>query len=244
MSAGLVAEGLSVRLRGSEILREVSLSVAPSEVVAILGPSGAGKTTFFRALLGEVPTSAGTIRLGDRALDREPLWERARWGLGYVPQTPSVLWDLTVRDNLSVFEKLAGRGRPRGPSAWAEEISLSHRLAIPARDLSGGERRRLEIGRALIAEPKVLVCDEPFAGLDPISITKLRELLRRRADRGMGILLSDHHVAEALRICDRAALLLDGRIEAMGTPAELEAHPSLRQRYLGAVRGLDSPPPR
>lgn len=232
MSAILVAEGVGVRLRESEILREVSLSIASGEIVALLGPSGAGKTTFFRALLGEVPVSRGVIRLGDRALRREPLWERARLGLGYVPQTPSVLWDLTVRDNLSTFERLVGSAR--GAIAWAEEVSLATLLDRRARDLSGGERRRLEIARALIARPRVLICDEPFAGLDPISIARLGELLREQARAGVGILLSDHHVAEALRFSDRVALLLSGHIEVIGPVGEVEAHPSLRERYLGA----------
>ena len=162
----LEAEGLVVALSGAEVVRGISLSLSSHEVVGVLGPSGAGKTTLFRALVGEVPLRSGRIRLDGHDVSSEPLWRRARRGLGYLPQTPSVLWDLSVEDNLATFEELCP-GPPRGPLGWAEQVELEGRLSLRAGDLSGGERRRLELARALIARPKVLVCDEPFAGIDP-----------------------------------------------------------------------------
>lgn len=235
MSAALVIEGVSVRLGASDIVGDVDLRIRPGEIVAVIGPSGAGKTTLFRALVGEIPCRKGRILLGDGDVTWLPLWQRARRGLGYVPQTPSVLLDLSVEDNLRTFEALVAPPEPRGPEAWAERIGLAHRLALRARDLSGGERRRLEVGRALIARPRVLVCDEPFAGIDPAGVRGIAELLRAEADRGVAVLLADHHLAEALQISDRAALLFDGRIVALASPDEVRGHPSLRQRYLGLV---------
>lgn len=232
---GLVAEKVTLRIGANEILRDIDLELAPSEVLALVGPSGAGKTTLFRALVGEIQIARGRIRLGAHDITREPLWKRARRGLGYVPQTPSVLWDLSVEDNLGTFERLVPTGKPLGAKVWAERIGLLPRLEVRARDLSGGERRRLEIGRALIARPRFLVCDEPFAGLDPASAFAIGELLREEREAGMSIVLADHHVAEALRISDRAALLLGGRIVAQASPGEIQQHPSLRQHYLGAV---------
>lgn len=235
MSAALAIEGVSVRLGASDIVREVDLCIAPGEVVAVIGPSGAGKTTLFRALVGEIPCQKGRILLGGEDVTRQPLWQRARRGLGYVPQTPSVLLDLSVEDNLRTFEALVDPPDPLGPRAWAERVALSHRLALRARDLSGGERRRLELGRALVARPRALVCDEPFAGIDPAGVRGIAELLRAESRRGVAILLADHHMAEALQISDRAALLLDGHIVAIASPDEIRGHPSLRQRYLGLV---------
>lgn len=235
MTAALSVEGVTVRLGASEIVHDVELRIAPSEILALVGPSGAGKTTLFRALVGEIPVHRGRIRLGDEDVTPKPLWERARRGLGYVPQTPSVLGDLSVEDNLRTFEALVAPPDPIGPKAWAERIALSQRLSLRARDLSGGERRRLEMGRALVARPRALVCDEPFAGIDPAGIRGISELLRAEARRGVAVVLADHHMAEALQICDRAALLLDGRIVALAGPDEIRRHPSLQQRYLGVL---------
>jgi lipopolysaccharide export system ATP-binding protein len=180
-----------------------------------------------------VHLSSGRIELDGVDVSAEPLWRRARRGIGYVPQTPSVLWDLTVEQNLATFESLGRPPKPLGPEAWAARVELGERLAVRAGELSGGERRRLELARALIGSPKILVCDEPFAGIDPAGAERLGKLLRQRAAEGTAVILADHHVAEALEVCDRALLLVDGKIEASGKPDEFREHPVVVGRYLG-----------
>ena len=230
----LEARDVVVVVARTEVVRGVSLVVSEREVLGVLGPSGAGKTTLFRALVGEVAPAAGRIELDGQDISTEPLWRRAQRGVGYVPQTPSVLWDLTVEQNLTTFEKLSRAADPRGARAWAREVELDERLSVRAGALSGGERRRLELARALIGRPKILVCDEPFAGIDPAGAERLGRLLRQRADAGTGVVLADHHVAEALHVCDRALLLIDGKIEAAGAPDAFREHPLVVGRYLGS----------
>jgi lipopolysaccharide export system ATP-binding protein len=228
----LDAEGLRAVLGGNEVLRGVELSVPAGRVVGVLGPSGAGKTTLFRVIAGELPAQAGKVKILGRDVTRLPLWARARAGLGYVPQTPSVLFDLTVEDNLKSFERAAGVARI--PVAErASEVELEGRLGVRAGELSGGERRRLEILRALIAAPRVLILDEPLTGVDPAAATRLVGIVRRRAEQGMAIVLADHRIGEALRMCDEALLLVDGRIELVAAPAEFSRHPAVLRRYLG-----------
>jgi lipopolysaccharide export system ATP-binding protein len=228
----LTAERVSVRLGGTSILREVSLSIGAGEVVGIFGPSGAGKSTLFRALAGEQRLDGGRVLLGSDDVTRLPLWRRARRGLGYVPQTPSVLLDLTVRDNLAVFARLASPGMaPHAATDAAASLGLSARLDVKAGALSGGERRRLELARALSAGPRVLLCDEPFAAIDPHGTEGAGAALRALADRGGCVLVADHHVAAALRICDRAALLLDGEIAVIAEPAAFCRDPQVIRHY-------------
>jgi lipopolysaccharide export system ATP-binding protein len=249
VTAALEARGLAVRLAGADIVRGVDVRVEAGEVVGLLGPSGAGKSTVFRAIAGEVLPGAGTVSVGGVDVSREPLWRRARRGLGYLPQGPSVLVDLSVRENFVAFARLARHAAARDGSTpadatgWAERVDLAHRLDVRAGDLSGGERRRLELGRALVARPRVLVCDEPFAGIDPAGAERLGDLLRDEAARGTAILLADHHVDEALRVVDRALLLLDGAVRVEGTPAEFREHPLVRGRYLGTWRSTHPPAP-
>lgn len=261
--ARLVADGIHVVQGGTEILRGVTVSARAGEVVGVLGPSGAGKSTFFRALVGELSASAGTVRLEGEDVTRAPLWRRARAGVGYVPQTPSVLWDLSVRDNLRVFQGVVRGARAASPLAWllpdregaareaeaavslARKVDLEARLDVRAGLLSGGERRRLELARALTLGPKVLVCDEPFAGVDPQQASRLGDLLAQlAAEEHVTVLLADHHVAEALRVCTRALLLLDGKVALEADPEAFREHPTVVGRYLGNWgRSIPPPPP-
>jgi lipopolysaccharide export system ATP-binding protein len=230
----IAARGLRVTLGDKEILRGVDVDARAGEVVGVLGPSGAGKSTLFRALAGEAPPDEGTVTLGAEDVTRWPLWRRARAGIGYVPQGPSVLWDLTVRGNLDAFRAIAGLERQDAAVA-AERVGLSARLDVRAGDLSGGERRRLELARALTRSPRVLVCDEPFAGVDPAGAAHLGDLLRAQADAGAAVFLADHHVAEALRVCTRALLLLDGRVATSAPAGVFADDPLVRGRYLGTL---------
>jgi lipopolysaccharide export system ATP-binding protein len=230
----LVARGLRVTAGGKAILRGVDVDANAGDVLGVLGPSGAGKSTLFRALVGEAPPDEGSIVLDGADVTHLPLWARARRGVGYVPQGPSVLWDLTVAANLHAFRRIVGLA-PEAPEVAAGRVGLEGRLGVRAGDLSGGERRRLELARALTRAPRVLVCDEPFAGVDPAGAERLGVLLRDLAVNGATVLLADHHVAEALRVCTRAVLLLDGVIAASAPASEFSDHPLVRGRYLGTL---------
>ena len=235
-SADLVrVEGLERSFRGRPVLRGVDLRVSAGQVVGLLGPNGAGKTTTFRIVAGLDRPDAGRVLLDGRDLSGLALHERARLGLGYLPQEPSVFRDLSVVDNLALVLEVSGRRRPASRAlAILEDFGLDHLAGQRAATLSGGERRRLEIARALCTEPRVLVCDEPLTGVDPKAAAGLGALLRSLAARGVGVLLTDHNVREALRACDRAALLVDGRVVVEGTAAELEASEVAREAYLGS----------
>jgi lipopolysaccharide export system ATP-binding protein len=242
----LEARGLRVSRGGRAILRGVDIEAQAGHVLGVLGPSGAGKSTLFRALVGEEPPDAGTVRLAGEDITTWPLWKRARAGVGFVPQGPSVLWDLTVRQNLDTFRKVVGidDGSPNAARVAAERVGLEHRLDVRAGQLSAGERRRLELARAVTRTPRVLVCDEPFAGVDPAGAQRLGDLLQTLARSGTTVVLADHHVAEALRVCSYALLLLDGAVAAAAPSTEFADHPLVRGRYLGTwVRGGPSSTP-
>ena len=230
----LSARGVRVVRGGKAIVRGVDLDARRGEVLGVLGPSGAGKSTLFRVLVGDSAAAAGTVHLGTQDVSGWPLWRRARAGVGYVPQGPSVLWDLTVRDNLVSYRRIA-RMDPVDPAQSAARVGLEHRLEVRAGELSGGERRRLELARALTRAPSVLVCDEPFAGVDPAGAERLGQLLLELAQGGATVLLADHHVAEALRVCSRALLLLDGAVAADAPASEFREHPLVQGRYLGTL---------
>ncbi len=201
----LSAEAIETRRHGAPILRGVSLEIESAKVVALLGPSGAGKTSFFRVLVGEEAPDSGRVVFDGVDVTGEPLFRRARRGLGYLPQGPSVLFDLNVRQNLVTYARIVGRNEDE-VLALAEKFELHHRLHVLAGDLSGGERRRLELARALSARPRVLVCDEPFSGVDPAGAERLATMLRALAnDDGVAVLLADHHVVESLAIADEAS---------------------------------------
>jgi lipopolysaccharide export system ATP-binding protein len=232
----LQATGLCKSFRGRRVVDGVSFSVAPGEVVGLLGPNGAGKTTSFHCVVGLLAPDAGEVRLGDRDLSGLPLHERARLGIGYLPQEASIFRKLSVRQNFLLV--LEGFGlSPREQHERADELLTEFDLLRVAHargeTLSGGERRRAEIARSLLADPKFILFDEPFAGIDPIAVHDLQRLIHRLRSKGLGILITDHAVRETLGICDRAVLLAEGKLLESGTPAEIAASSRARAVYLG-----------
>ncbi len=232
----LHAKGLSKSFRGRRVVDDVSFSVEPGEVVGLLGPNGAGKTTSFHCVVGLLVPDSGAVRLGDRDLSGLPLHERARMGIGYLPQEPSIFRKLTVRQNFLLV--LEGFGLPRAEQeARVDELLTEFDLLRVAEargeTLSGGERRRAEVARSLLAEPAFMLFDEPFAGVDPIAVHDLQRLIHKLREKGLGILITDHAVRETLGICDRAVLLVDGKLLESGTPAEIAASERARAVYLG-----------
>jgi lipopolysaccharide export system ATP-binding protein len=238
----LHARGLSKSFRGRKVVDRVSFDVNPGEVVGLLGPNGAGKTTSFHCVVGLLHPDEGEVHLGGQDLSGLPLHRRARMGLGYLPQEPSIFRKLTVRQNLLLV--LEGQGvhgdeaRERTDDVL-QEFDLLRVAGSLGEQLSGGERRRTEIARALLAEPRFLLFDEPFAGIDPIAVHELQRLIGKLRDRGLGVLISDHAVRETLGICDRAVLLAQGRLLESGTPAEIARSERARAVYLGERFRLD-----
>jgi lipopolysaccharide export system ATP-binding protein len=243
MTAGLVAKGVHARLgrwprRPRPILRGVSLTVGPGECVGLLGPNGAGKTTLFRVLTGLLAPTAGSVHLDGVDLAGWPLWRRARAGLGYLPQGPSVFRRLSARANVEVALERTTRGaedRRAQASALLTAHGLAHLALAPGGRLSGGERRRVELVRALAAGPRVLLVDEPFVGLDPLAVAGVVQTLRALVGGGLGVLLTDHHARQALEACDRIYILAEGAMLFSGTPAAARADERVRALYLGAL---------
>jgi len=233
----LQAEHLLKRYQKRDVVRDVSLHVAPGEVVGLLGPNGAGKTTCFYMIVGLIPCDAGKITLGARDLTREPMHRRARFGIGYLPQEASVFRKLSVRDNiLAILETRLGLDRPareRKVEALLEELHITHIRDNPGMSLSGGERRRVEIARALATEPRFILLDEPFAGVDPISVLDIQGIIRHLQEMGIGVLITDHNVRETLGICGRGYIMNEGRVIAEGEPDRLLANEQVRRVYLG-----------
>lgn len=232
----LQAEGLRKRYGDREVVRGVSVLVNQGEVVGLLGPNGAGKTTTFYMLTGIQKPTAGEVSLDNRVIADWPLHERARVGVSYLPQESSVFRRLTVMDNLRVILEHTGLSRQAQRDKarqLLEEFRISHLANSLAAHLSGGERRRLEIARALIREPKFVLLDEPFAGIDPLAVDDIQSLIIGLKDKGIGILISDHNVRETLRICDRAYLMHEGEVIIEGTPEAIVADSKARRVYLG-----------
>lgn len=236
MSSRLWGHGLVKRYGGREVVRGVELSLTQGEVVGILGPNGAGKTTTFHMLVGVIPPSAGRVLLDDKPLTTLPLHERALQGLSYLPQEASVFKKLTVRQNLEIILEYSGLSRAEQRSRADElldELGITRLAGQQAMHLSGGERRRLEIARALIRRPKFMLLDEPFAGIDPIAVLDIQSIIASLREQGIGIFISDHNVRETLSICDRAYLVYDGQIILEGTPAHIAADAQAKKLYLG-----------
>ena len=233
----LVATHLSKRYRGREVVRDVSLDLGQGEVVGLLGPNGAGKTTAFYMIVGLVSPDAGRISLGEQSLVGMPMHKRAKRGIGYLPQEASVFRKLSVADNiraiLQVRSDLDRAGIERELAALLDELSITHIADSTGLNLSGGERRRVEIARALAAEPRFMLLDEPFAGIDPISIGDIRGIITHLKNRGIGVLITDHNVRETLGICERAYILSDGAVIAEGTGEAVPADRKVREVYLG-----------
>ena len=233
----LVAEGLRKRYRSREVVRDFGLTLDAGEVVGLLGPNGAGTTTCFYMIVGLVPADAGRIALDGADITSEPMYVRAKRGVGYLPQEPSVFRKLSVADNLRLVLELRPdldkAGRERELESLMDELQVAHVADQPGQSLSGGERRRVEIARALAARPRLMLLDEPFAGVDPISVGEIQRIVRHLKNRGIGVLITDHNVRETLGICDRAYILSDGGVLAQGTPDALLANPDVRRVYLG-----------
>jgi lipopolysaccharide export system ATP-binding protein len=234
---GLEAVELVKSYRARRVVDRVSFVVNPGEVVGLLGPNGAGKTTSFNIAVGLVRADGGRIRVGGVDLTDSAMHVRARRGLGYLPQEPSVFRKLSVRDNLrAVLElrpELDRAEREKRASALIEELELARVERSLGEHLSGGERRRLEIARCLAAEPKIVLLDEPFAGIDPIAVAELQVLIARLLERGIGVLITDHNVRETLGICTRAYILVEGRVLEHGTREQIAASTEARNLYLG-----------
>lgn len=219
-----------------EVVRGVDLTIKAGEVVGLLGPNGAGKTTTFYMITGLIAPTSGTIMLDEKPITKMPMFRRARLGIGYLPQEPSIFSKLTVRDNiLAILEtmKLSSAERKTRLELHLEDIGLTHLADQRAYTLSGGERRRLEITRALVTQPKFLLMDEPFSGVDPINVAEVQKIIAQLKSRGIGVLITDHNVRETLSIVDRAYLLYDGNILAEGTKDFLINDPDTRRHYLG-----------
>ena len=233
----LVAEGLRKRYRSREVVRDFGLQLNAGEVVGLLGPNGAGKTTCFFMIVGLVAADAGRILLDGTDITDLPMYARARLGLGYLPQEPSVFRKLSVADNIRLVLELRpdldDDGREHELNSLLDELQIGHVTEQPGASLSGGERRRVEIARALAGKPRMILLDEPFAGVDPISVNEIQRIVRHLKQRGIGVLITDHNVRETLGICDRAYILAEGGVLAQGAPAQLLENQDVRRVYLG-----------
>jgi lipopolysaccharide export system ATP-binding protein len=238
----LVAQGLQKRYGLRQVVKDVHLAVAGGEVVGLLGPNGAGKTTSFYMIVGLVRADAGEITIRDQRVERMPIHQRSRMGLSYLPQEASIFRKLSVEENIrAVLELQYGEnGRPLEPAlidqilgGLLHDLGLEKLRSTQAPALSGGERRRVEIARALATQPRFILLDEPFAGVDPIAVLEIQRIIVFLKNRGIGVLITDHNVRETLGICDRAYIISEGRVLAEGTPAEIVENADVRKVYLG-----------
>ncbi|AIE85591.1 LPS export ABC transporter ATP-binding protein [Fimbriimonas ginsengisoli] len=238
----IVGKDLVKVYKGRRVVNEVSYDISQGEIVGLLGPNGAGKTTTFYMTVGLVKPTKGRVFFDDVDVTKWPMYKRARAGVGYLPQEPSVFRKLTVEDNLRLVLQLAGRSRREIKEKIAQlsdELHIRHILQSTGNVLSGGERRRVEIARALATEPKFILLDEPFTGIDPVTIEEIQEILFRLRARNIGILITDHNISATLRITDRNYILIGGEIFARGTGQEIAGNEGVRKHYLGAQFGTD-----
>ena len=232
----LKATGLAKSYRSRQVVRDLSLELESGEVVGLLGPNGAGKTTAFYMIVGLVPCDAGRIQLGDQDVTLLPIHRRAQLGLGYLPQEASVFRKLSVEDNvMAILETrdMERAAREQRLEQLLEELRIGHVRRTLGLALSGGERRRVEIARALAAEPRFMLLDEPFAGVDPLSVLDIQRIIRELTHRGIGVLITDHNVRETLGVCARAYIVNQGTVIASGSAEEVLANPQVREVYLG-----------
>jgi lipopolysaccharide export system ATP-binding protein len=232
----LRVEGLRKTYRKRTVVSDVSFSVESGEVVGLLGPNGAGKTTCFYMIVGLVPVDGGRIFLDGNDLSHLPIFRRSRLGLSYLPQEASIFRKLTVAENIQAvleLRDLTGEEIDAKREALLDELHIAHLRNSPAISLSGGERRRVEIARALAVEPRFILLDEPFAGVDPIAVIDIQEIIKFLKDRGIGVLITDHNVRETLGICDHAYIINEGSVLAFGKPAEIIHNEAVRKVYLG-----------
>jgi lipopolysaccharide export system ATP-binding protein len=233
---GLVVDNIGKSFRGRPVVKGVSLRLARGEVVGLLGPNGAGKTTCFYMITGLIPADYGSIFLDGENITRQPMYQRARMGVGYLPQETSIFRAMTVEENVMAVVELRERSQSRAKETVTElleELHIEHLRSSPAISLSGGERRRVEIARALASEPSFMLLDEPFAGIDPLAIADIREVITYLKGRGIGILITDHNVRETLDIIDRASIIASGELLFEGTPDQIVDDPEVRRVYLG-----------
>jgi len=233
---GLIGHGLGKSFRRRPVLRGVNLAVQRGEVVGLLGPNGAGKTTCFYIMTGQIAADTGTVELDGHDITELPMYRRARLGLGYLPQEASIFRGLTVEQNIRAILEVVEpdlETREAMLNALLAEFSISHLRRAAAMALSGGERRRVEIARALATQPKFILLDEPLAGIDPIAVGDIRDLVAHLKDRGIGVLITDHNVRDTLRIVDRAYILHEGRVLMEGAPDDIVSDAEVRRVYLG-----------
>lgn len=236
MASKLTIKAISKRFKQRQVVKSVSFEVDSGQIVGLLGPNGAGKTTSFYMVVGLVVPDDGTIEIDGHSIGPMPMFQRARFGLSYLPQEASIFRKLTVRENILVAleaQGLSGGEKEESLDRLLEEFHITHIRDGYGYALSGGERRRVEIARALAGSPKFLLLDEPFAGIDPIAVGDIQKIILGLKSRGIGILITDHNVRETLGICDRAYILKEGQIEVQGTAQEIAESPVARQFYLG-----------
>jgi lipopolysaccharide export system ATP-binding protein len=232
----LRAEALMKRYKKRTVVSDVSITVESGEVVGLLGPNGAGKTTCFYMILGLVPIDQGSVRLDGRDVTHMPIYRRSRLGLSYLPQEASIFRRLNVAQNIEAVLELQGLARDEIETRLAnllDDLHIGHLRSSPAVSLSGGERRRVEIARALATNPRFILLDEPFAGVDPIAVLDIQQIIRFLKERGIGVLITDHNVRETLGICDHAYIINQGTVLAFGKPEEIIYNEDVRKVYLG-----------